>query len=184
MLHQGVSTFLADHRDHVLTSLARLTMVVGTNHALLLVEAVGAIVVVATRHWWREGLATAGALAAAELLSNLLKQVIERPRPPAALALVHAGGWSMPSSDAAVTSALAVALFLAFTWHSRSRRLVVALVLAFGVVIVGAALVYLGVHWTTDVLTGWLLGAGVGLAVAFGARRIPAPSWLGRPTGA
>ena len=39
-------------------------------------------------------------------------------------------------------------------------------------VVVGAAMVYLGAHWLTDVLVGWAVGAGVAAALAVPFRRL------------
>ena len=72
----------------------------------------------------------------------------------------------MPSTDAALTSAGAAALYVGLTWlHPRRQRLVGA-VLAAGVAAIGLCLIYLGVHWPTDVLAGWALGVAVGCGAA------------------
>jgi hypothetical protein len=86
------------------------------------------------------------------LLAEVLKEIIGRGRPPASAALIHAGGLSMPSTDAALTSAAAVALYLGLTWLDRGRRR-----LAGAALLVSAAALYF-----------WLGGAWwLGLALLF-----------------
>jgi hypothetical protein len=46
----------------------------------------------------------------------------------------------------------------------RAARVAVVVVATLAIAMAGAGRVYLGVHWATDVLTGWLLG-GAWLAV-------------------
>ena len=89
-----------------------------------------------------------------------LKHFFMRVRPPGA-ALAQITTYSFPSGHATV--AAAVWLTLAYTLR-RERLISRAAAVVLGVgwpVIVGLTRVYLDVHWATDVLGGWCLGAGV-----------------------
>ena len=59
-----------------------------------------------------------------------------------------------------------LALVTVTTLGSRATRAAVSVIAAVVIAVAGASRVYLGVHWATDVLTGWLLG---GAWVAVGA---------------
>ncbi len=117
------------------------------------------------------------------LAADIGKAIAARPRPHGAL--IYASGTSFPSTDAAL-SVLVVVLALALEGGTvrgvRQGRLVAGAVLVSA--LTGILLIVLRVHYLTDVLAGWGLGAAVfaacGLvAVAAGARsRRPA---RGRP---
>ena len=138
----------------------------GTNLAVLAAVALLGLVYVVARHRYRLAVGVVIAVVASTLIAGLLKQILGRARPPASMALVHANGLSMPSTDAALTAAAATALYVGLVWlHPRRRRLA-GIALAAGVIAVGLCLIYLGVHWPTDVLAGWALGIGVGAGTA------------------
>ena len=118
------------------------------------------------RHRYRLVAGVVLAVLTSMLVAGLLKQIVGRARPAVPMALVFAGGPSMPSTDAAITAAAAVALYVGLTWlHPQPRRIVPAL-LVVSVTAIGLCLVYLGVHWPTDVMAGWALGAVIGVAAA------------------
>ena len=110
----------------------------------------------------------------AVLLYPLIKYLVHRPRPPAAIWLTNVGHTtSFPSGHATQSLAtyLALALVLAAwlakpNWATRAP----ALALAAGI---GASRVYLGVHWTTDVLAGWLIATAWFASVVWLTTRCP-----------
>ncbi|MEV6135440.1 phosphatase PAP2 family protein [Nocardia sp. NPDC051990] len=116
---------------------------------------------VATRSWRVGGIAAASLLLG-DLIAHWLKQVVRRTRPGGDLTVwpeIHS--WAMPSTHAAATSALAMAVFLAVDWRSACMRRAAGTALATVVVFIGACMVYLGAHWPTDVLASWLLGTAI-----------------------
>lgn len=96
-------------------------------------------------------------LVLATLLNQVLKLLIQRPRPDVALRLVEVGGFSFPSGHSMASMAF-FGLLIWLVWHYEKdllRR--VNLCLAFGVVIlaVGFSRIYLGVHFASDVVGGF-----------------------------
>jgi undecaprenyl-diphosphatase len=127
----------------------------------------------------REGLVSAGALGLL-FLSPLLKWLIDRPRPPADLLVTDPLTTpSFPSGHAyqsLIVFALLIGLVAVFvnrTWLCRSLQvLLVSLILA-----IGLSRIYLGVHWPSDVLGGYVIGVFVLVLLLRGYRsRDPAPS--------
>jgi undecaprenyl-diphosphatase len=69
---------------------------------------------------------------------------------------------------------LMVALLLGRHLNPRTRRglLIAAIVLT---LVIGLTRIYLGVHWPTDVIGGWLGGVGGALLVLWLDRRLKSP---------
>jgi undecaprenyl-diphosphatase len=109
----------------------------------------------------RSGLALAAGVAAGSILSRLLKTTFERPRPEFIADGVIVDTWSFPSGHA-MMSAIAFLTIGALLSQAEHRRRVKVFIMAGALaltLLVGASRVYLGVHYPTDVLAGWAVGA-------------------------
>lgn len=137
----------------------------------VLLVAVLAMVGLVERHRW-EGWARRGgwgpvaipllAVAIGSSLSTLVKLLVGRTRPPSENwhAFVH--GSSFPSGHMTASTAGYVALALVVAGRATSTvGRALALTAGIGMSLaIGWTRVVLGVHWPTDVLAGFLLGAG------------------------
>lgn len=100
-------------------------------------------------------------VATGTLLSTLLKDLFHRPRPELVPHAMHVSSTSFPSGHS-MLSAVTYLTLAALLARSHERRrvkvyfMVVAVVL---MLMIGVSRVYLGVHWPTDVLAGWIAGA-------------------------
>lgn len=138
-----------------------------------------ALVVVAVVALWRRGERwPAGRLVVASAVTPVaqhgLKAVVGRERPQWPDPVDGADFAAFPSGHA-MTAAVTFGLLWWVAAHrawSPSARGVLVAVGAVSVVAVGWTRVYLGVHWLSDVLGGWLLGACV-VAVAVAAPLAP-----------
>jgi undecaprenyl-diphosphatase len=85
---------------------------------------------------------------------RIAKEVVTRQRPPRAIWVVNAHGWSFPSGHTATAAFVftVVALGIAAVSRHRVVRLLGWLLAGLAVAATGYSRVELGVHWTTDVM--------------------------------
>ncbi|MFJ8311566.1 MULTISPECIES: phosphatase PAP2 family protein [unclassified Streptomyces] len=150
-----------DHRPPVAVATARAVTATGTGVLPYVLAVVAGLIAGSGRRqrWY----AVAGALAVLALGQAVrygLMALVARPRPAAVDWATTASGHSFPSGHA-TTGALTAAL-LAWAVLTRSRataaRVTVALLLLWAAA-VGLSRIYLGVHWASDVLGGWLFAS-------------------------
>jgi undecaprenyl-diphosphatase len=122
----------------------------------------------------RHALVLAGTVLLAELSSDLAKTLYGRPRPD----LVPHGSYvysaSFPSGHSTLSAAtyLTLAVLVASLEPNRGTKAMVFVLAGVLVLAIGFSRVYLGVHWPSDVLAGWSLGAAWALAGWTVLRRI------------
>ena len=181
-LDEGLLRLIAEHRDASVTAVLRQVAGLSTRPVTYLCAVVLCVVFARLFRAWRPAVAAPVAAVAAFAVAGLVKDLIGRPRPPHDLAVLTAGGFAMPSSIAAMTSAAAVPVILfGLRTGSRAGRLLAA-VLTAATLGLGVCMVYLGAHWLTDVLAGWVLGAAIGAgAFRLIAGRVSPPSRSAAP---
>lgn len=139
--------------------------------SLAVVTVVGLLLLM--RHW-RAAVFTFVSAVTGQLVSHGLKELFGRPRPDLIPHEVTVFTHSFPSGHAMMSAVVYLTLAALAARLVELRRLKiyalsVAVVLT---ILIGASRVYLGVHWPSDVLAGWTIGASWALACWLIAARI------------
>lgn len=123
--------------------------------------AIGVLVALLFLRLRREAVLLAGTIAGGWLVNSAIKALVGRPRPTIVPHLTEAGGQSFPSGhsfNAAVVYIAAGLALAALSPRNDVRRTVIGAAMALSLVIAWTR-VWLGVHFPSDVVAGWLGGA-------------------------
>jgi membrane-associated phospholipid phosphatase len=127
--------------------------------------------------WWideKKGLRFGILLLVSGWINVFFKEILQHPRPfhiEPSLGLTAASGYGAPSGHAqnSLIFWIPLAAWLRQVWAEKKRFLIWALAVII-VILIGFTRLYLGVHFPTDLLAGWVLGLAI-LALWF----IPGP---------
>lgn len=169
-IDQSVLDTMLGLRPPWLTDVVTVITNLGGTLASWVITSAIVLALLARRHR-AEALLVGGAMFTGQLVMSLLKLVFGRVRPPFPERLVDEVTHSFPSGHAMMSAILvcvvaAVIVRLAGA-PARSRRSaldrwrtpVVFAALALWTLAIGLSRVYLGAHWLTDVIAGWVFGA-------------------------
>ncbi|WP_210530211.1 phosphatase PAP2 family protein [Rubellimicrobium arenae] len=130
----------------------------------------------ALRRHGRSALFLGFAVGSGQILAHFAKALFDRPRPDLVPYGTEFVSTSFPSGHSLMAAVTWLTLAVMLARAERQRRMKVYWVTLAAIVtmMVGVSRVYLGVHWPSDVLAGWILGAAWALLCLIAAR------WLGR----
>jgi undecaprenyl-diphosphatase len=140
-------------------AVADITALGGYVILTLLVAGVAAYLLAAGKRG--TALLVVGAVGSGTVLSETLKLGFSRPRPDLVAHLAEVQSASFPSGHAMISAItyLTLGVLLARAHQKRRTKFLVMSYAVILTLLIGFSRIYLGVHWPTDVLAGWALGA-------------------------
>ena len=96
-------------------------------------------------------------LACSGFINHLIKEIVQRPRPPMEFRMVEEASFSFPSGHA-MTSATFYGLIIYFVCKNvknKKLRNTISITLSLLIFLIGMSRIYLGVHYASDVLAGF-----------------------------
>ena len=155
-----VTAWVIAHRAGWLTSALQVLTWLGSTAFIIPAVLAAGLYFLIRRRTWRPLALLGAAVAGAIGLYDIVKPLVGRPRPPAAIWIGHYTGAAFPSGHATQSAAFYAMLAIVLgAGLSARRRAILWSAAALAVLIVGASRIYLAAHWLTDVLAGYALGA-------------------------
>ncbi|MGG1614612.1 phosphatase PAP2 family protein [Paenibacillus sp. FSL K6-2441] len=108
-------------------------------------------------------------LAGGWLLNKVLKALYTRERPDMWDSLVVPDGYSFPSGNAMISAAFFGVIALLLLRSGRVGNRIWAVVVLLIILLIGVSRLYLGVHYASDIVGGFLAGAVIAELCAWGA---------------
>lgn len=129
----------------------------GGSHVLLLFIIIMVIYLTLTAKFNMAHMIVLSAITSS-IFTSIIKRIVQRPRPELWLPYTELNSFSFPSGHALTSMAIyGMTIFFLAESYPKAKRPIYAVggVILF---LVGLSRVYLGVHWPSDVLCGWIIG--------------------------
>jgi undecaprenyl-diphosphatase len=155
----------ADHGE--ILGFLRPTTELGSTVAVTVVAVLTLLLGVAAGPW-RHGAIGAGVIGLAALAVEIIKSTVARERPDILEPILVEHGFSFPSGHASLSMVAygILAVLVSRSFLPRGTQLAVFGVVVALVLLIGLSRVWLGVHYPSDVIAGWVAGATVVLVYA------------------
>ncbi len=111
------------------------------------------------------GIPVASSAIVSTILNKVIKAVVARPRPENML--LEVGSYSFPSGHAMNNAAIYIAIMMCLLplCKTKTQKGIVIAIFTLIPLIIGVSRVYFNVHFASDVVCGWCLGAIVALVM-------------------
>lgn len=125
----------------------------------LMVIGICAFLVFYPKTRWNFGIMVAFGSLLTFLTGFMFKSIFGRERPDV-LQLVHEGSYSYPSGHAAVSVVMygLLAFYIFKNVKSKKMKNFLIVMCIVAPIVIGLSRVYLGIHYMTDIIGGWILG--------------------------
>jgi undecaprenyl-diphosphatase len=155
-----LTTLLRAHATPLGDQIFSIISALGSPAAMAIIGAGGALLLLLRRNWLILA-AWVGAFGGAGLLTVILKNLIQRPRPVGAAEFLFGTTYSFPSGHAlgSLVGYGMLAYVIGSMWvDSRRARTRLVIATAVLVIAIGLSRLYLGVHYFSDVVAGYAVG--------------------------
>lgn len=149
---------VAENRVPGLTSFLKVFTHLGSFYTLAVLALIGVVLIWFVMKNKRMSAFYAGSFAVVCIANFVIKQIARRIRPEH-LMIIEETGFSFPSGHAMMTFAF-FALAIHFVWKTiKNKPLKITLISVFSALILGIGFsrIYLGVHYLTDIIAGFLI---------------------------
>lgn len=149
---------VANNRDNVLTKFFKVFTHIGSFYTLAVMALIGVVLLFFVFKKKRLAIFTGGCFACVCVANFVIKQIVRRARPEH-LMIIEETGYSFPSGHAMMTFAFFALLIYVVYKYVKNKPLKIILTVLFSLLIISVSFsrIYLGVHYFTDILAGWLI---------------------------
>jgi membrane-associated phospholipid phosphatase len=166
-LDERTLRWVETHRSPMIDEIMLEVTSLGNGAVLVMLVAVASVFLWLTKHHWSVYILLVGVIGG-QILNNALKVAFARPRPSIVDAIDQVSSQSFPSGHAmaAIIAYGSVGYLVARLEPTRRLRRATWTLVVLMVIGIGGSRVYLGVHYPSDVLAGFLAGLAWLLFVA------------------
>ena len=156
------NVFVANNRNGFWTGFFKIFTRLGSFYTLAVLILIGVILIWFVMKNKRLSVFYAGTFSLVCIANFVIKQIVRRVRPEH-LMIIEESGFSFPSGHAMMTLCF-FALLIHFVWKFiKNKPLKISLISVFSTVIIliGFSRIYLGVHYLTDIIAGFLISISI-----------------------